>query len=674
LPPGPKSPYPLAAWIFGGALAWALVLTQARPWLSWDRFFFDKNLRWRHQELPPQHPLIAHVSLKAADLDAWSTTREQYDAVAEVVASCRDQGAAVIVLDLLLMRGKDEDFRQLWSQVYGQDDVVLACSLQELPRLPGPSENLGAANLQRDEDGMFRRYQLYYSGEKRPSLAWLAYLKMKRLSQQAFRLNGPRVEVPQLQTDFPNQLFFQPRTAWSELGSGIQFASLSDLRKWQDAGESRLEGKAVFVGYVAPGVSDVGPTVLDPGYPKVGIHATVLSNLLQHRFYQQPPLAWPVLGGLVAFGLGVCLGWWLRLISPLALGLVLVLVWLPTASQQALWGSFLLPWVSWILAALSGLTLVRIWGYRQWSFRLQWMQASMDFQNPLVFKRLGSYLLVEKLGEGGFGAVYRALPAATLDQAGAVAIKLATRASVKSQDSRRRFLREARICRTLRHPGIVRVLESGEHDGILYYTMEWVRGRSLRVWMLQTRTPQEATAMLLPLLEAVAYAHNQGVLHRDLKPDNVLVGEDGSPRIVDFGLAFDQDSSQMTAAQEVIGTLNYLAPERIEGVSYDARSDQYALGVMGYEMLTGNSPFPEIQHPGQALAWRLTKRPQSLTEVVGSEAALFRIVDRMMAHDPDDRYPTLNEAVAELRQAAGPDLQSTLTFERPATLTFERPE
>lgn len=636
----------------------------ARSSLPWDRFFQDNNLRWRHQELPPQHPLIAHVSLKATDLDAWSTTREQYDALAEVVEFCRDQGAAVMVMDLLLMRGKDEDFQQLWEQVYQQEDVILARSLQELPRLPGPSQNLGVANLQRDQDGMFRRYQLCYP-DHGLSLAWLAYLRMKRLKPDAFRLEGDRVEVSSLAIEFPNQLYFQPRTAWSELGSGIQFASLSDLRKWQDSGESHLEGKAVFIGYVAPGVSDVGPIVLDPGYPKVGIHATVLSNLLQNRYYQQPPRAGLILGGLLGLGLGSCLGWWFRLRGALILALGLVALWFPLASHQALWGRYLWPWVSWLLAALSGLVMVRVWRQQQWNFRFQLMQDSTDFQNPLVFKRLGSYLLVEKLGEGGFGAVYRALPASSLDPQAAVAIKLATRASLKSPESRRRFLREARVCRTLKHPGIVRVLESGEQEGLLYYTMEWVRGRSLRVWMLQTRTPQEVAAMLLPMMEAMAYAHSQGVLHRDLKPDNILVRDDGSLSIVDFGLAFDQDSSQMTAAQEVIGTLSYLAPERIEGVGYDARSDQYALGVMGYEMLTGNSPFPEIQHPGQALAWRLTKRPRPLTEVMGTEAALFRVIDRMMAHNPDDRYPTLDEAVADLRLAAGPDLQSTLSFERP---------
>ena len=626
----------------------------ARPWLPWDRAFFDQNLRWRHAQLPAQYPLVAHLSLGESDLNQWSTIREEYDGLAQLVADCRDQGAAVIALDLLFGRGKKAEFEKLWKQVYARPDVVLARNLHEPPPpMPGPPQELGVVNLQRDPDGIFRRYQLYYPEVGQPSLAWATFLKMKRLSPQSFHLteDGYLEQAGEGGLRFPNTLYFQPRTAWAEKGSNIQFARPEDVARWQSEEDFKFEGKAVFVGYVAAGVGDLGPTALDPTYPKVGIHATVLSNLLQNRYYAAPPWFYAVLGGWCALLLGTGLGRLHSRIHPAWVSLVAVPLALWAASSQSLWGSWLLPWVSWIVAGLLALWTPWLWQQRIWRSRLQAMQASADFQNPLIFKTLGSYVMVEKLGEGGFGAVYRAIPADSLDPTQVVAIKLASPEACQNPDYRKRFLRESRVCRSLQHPAIVKVLESGEQDGLLYYTMEWLRGRSLRYWMLQTHTPQEVAALLLPLVEAMAYAHARGVLHRDLKPENIMLEESG-PQIVDFGLAFDSESSNLTAAQDVMGTLNYLAPERIEGVTHDARSDQYALGVIGYEMITGSSPFPETSHQGQALAWRLTQEPVSLRERLNTDSPLIRVIDKMMARQADDRFASLDEALAELREAA----------------------
>jgi CHASE2 domain-containing sensor protein len=632
----------------------------AQPWLPWDRFFFDQNLRWRHSQLPPQHPLIAHLSLGEADLNQWSSLREEYQGLAQVVADSRDQGAAVIVVDLMLTRGKEVDLKSLWEQLYNRPDIVLARGLQETPRLPGPLQTLGVANLQRDDDGLFRRYQLFYPEAGSASLALAAYLKLQGLSTRDVHLDSQGNLEIHGDLRFPNQLYFQPRTAWSELGSQIQFARPGDLKRWKSQEDCNFEGKAVFVGYVAPGVNDVGPIVLDPGYPKVGIHATVLSNLLQQRYYQSPPRFTALLGGWAWMLVGAAISWrFSRRVHPLGLSLAALPGWFVLASHQSLWGSWLLPWVSWGLAALTALWLPWLWRQRLWKSRLLSMQAGADFQNPLMFKTLGNYLLVEKLGEGGFGAVYRAVPSQTLDASQVVAVKLASPEACANEEYRKRFLRESRICRSLDHPAIVRVLEAGEQEGLLYYTMEWLPGRTLRHWMMQTHTPQEVCALLLPLLEAIAYAHSQGVLHRDLKPENVVLGPDG-PKIVDFGLAFDDQSSQLTAAQDVMGTLNYLAPERIEGVTYDACSDQYALGVMGYEMITGCSPFPESSNPGQALAWRLTQEPISLCQRLQTNSPLMATLDKMMARDPKQRYASLREAADTLRAALSADPNQTL--------------
>ncbi|MBS2039832.1 protein kinase [bacterium] len=619
------------------------LLSQARPWLPWDRYFFDRNLELRHGELPSQYPLMAHLSLKETELAQWKTLSQEYDALAEVVKTCRDQGAAVIILDVLITRGSDQDLKNLWREVYRQPDVILVRNLGESVRLPGPDE-VGVASLQRDWDGIIRKYQLYYSQEESPSLAWLAYLRLKRLNLKSFRLTGGRLSDGH--SSFPNELYFQPRTAWSEYGSNIQFVSVKDLDRWQAAGESMLEGKAVFVGYVSPGVGDLASTVLDPTHPKVGIHATVLSNLMQDRYYQNSPWYLPVLGGW----LGLLLG---SLLTRLRAWMALVLgpCWVFMASQQALWGKTLLPWSSWSLAVVSGLALTLIWRQRNWRWNLERLQQSADFQNPLLFKQLGSHLLVEKLGEGGFGAVYRALPAHSLDEEKAVAVKLFRVTEATTEEDRRRFLREARICAELRHPGIVRVLESGQELGYLFYTMEWVRGRNLRFWLKEAHSELEKANVLYSIVRAMAYAHSHEVLHRDLKPENVVM-EQNLPKIVDFGLAVDPNSSQLTSTHSVLGTLGYLAPERLSGVSNDARSDQYALGVIAYEMLAGKSPFPELP-AAEALVWRMTEFPTPLAQLLGESRKLYAIVDQMMARDPSARFADLKEVAEAIEGCLG---------------------
>ncbi|MFN8609803.1 MAG: protein kinase [Vulcanimicrobiota bacterium] len=643
MPPARSFRRRLAGWLTVAALALTPPLSQARPWLPWDRYLFDRNLEWRHGELPSQYPLMAHLSLKELDLQHWQTLRQEYDGLASLVESCREQGAAVIILDVLITRGSDSDLKNLWKQVYRQPDVILVRGLGESIRLPGP-QKVAIANLQRDWDGIIRHYKLYYPEEDSPSLAWLTYLRLKRLKDQATEFSGGELRAGQ--KSFPNELYFQPRTAWSEYGSNIQFVSVKDLERWQAAGESMLEGKAVFVGYVSPGVGDLASTVLDPAHPKIGIHATVLSNLMQERYYTRPGWLVPVLGGWACLLAGSLLS---RLRPWMAL--VLIPCGLFLASQQALWGKTLLPWTSWALACLTGLALTLLWKQRNWRWNLEQLQQTADFQNPLLFKRLGSYLLVEKLGEGGFGAVYRALPAQSLDEGSAVAVKLFRCSDTTPEEERRRFLREARICSELRHPGIVRVLECGEELGYLFYTMEWVRGRNLRYWLRETHSLAEKLAVLAEVVRAVGYAHKHGVLHRDLKPENIVL-EGSQPKVVDFGLAIDPQSSQLTSTHSVLGTLGYLSPERLSGVSNDARADQYALGVIGYEMLAGRSPFPDLP-VGEAVAWRLSEFPTPLVQLLGQDQPIYAVVDQMMARDPSARFANLTEVSEALQSALG---------------------
>lgn len=280
--------------------------------------------------------------------------------------------------------------------------------------------------------------------------------------------------------------------------------------------------------------------------------------------------------------------------------------------------------------------------------RLLALQSAANVQDPLVLKTIGEYQLVERIGQGGFASVYRALPTSTLDPGAAVAIKVVHPSAAESEEFRRRFLREIRISGQLCHPSIVRVFDSGDHDGLLYLVMELVRGRSLRKMMDERETwdLESTTVVIRQVLQAMAYAHTLSVLHRDLKPENVMVGMDLSLKVVDFGLAFDEHSSKLTKSNDLLGTLGYLAPERIQGSGDDHRSDQYAVGVMAYELLAGKSPFPQ-ESTGEALLFRLTQDPVPL-ETLRPDLSerLVGVITRMMAREVGQRFPTTGEALA----------------------------
>lgn len=220
-------------------------------------------------------------------------------------------------------------------------------------------------------------------------------------------------------------------------------------------------------------------------------------------------------------------------------------------------------------------------------------------------ERIGRYRLLELLGEGGTGVVFRARD----EELGRdVALKMLKTAQSFSEARVERFLREARTAARLRHPGIATVHETGRDDDVLFYTMELVAGRPLDP---RSGTLEDRVAILSKSSRAIHYAHEQGILHRDLKPGNILVDERGQPRVLDFGLSRDAAGPEgLTETGAVFGTPAYMAPEQAEGRSalVAATADVYALGTLLYESLTGHVPF-EGDSLGQILHRVLTQEP-----------------------------------------------------------------
>ncbi len=264
---------------------------------------------------------------------------------------------------------------------------------------------------------------------------------------------------------------------------------------------------------------------------------------------------------------------------------------------------------------------------------------------------LGRFQIIEKIGEGGMGRVYKALDP-ILDRK--VAIKVIAFAegsdsNDRIQELRERFSREARLIGSLQHPNIVTLFDYGETEGIVYMAMEFLDGTDLK------KVLKSGVALPLPrkldilkqVCDGLAYAHGQGVIHRDLKPGNIHLLDSGLVKIVDFGLA-RIGSSDLTKAGVVVGTPYYMSPEQIRGKKVDHRSDIFSLGCVMYEFLTGQRPFV-ADSMSQLLQTILTSDPVPLRRIAPAlPEALERVSTRCLAKNAELRYADASAIAAEL--------------------------
>jgi serine/threonine-protein kinase len=259
----------------------------------------------------------------------------------------------------------------------------------------------------------------------------------------------------------------------------------------------------------------------------------------------------------------------------------------------------------------------------------------------------GKYEVVELIGQGGFGQVFRGRdPVLKRD----VAIKTV---SLVAPLARERFLREAEIAAGLRHPNIVSIYDYGEQDGVPYLVQEFLPGEDLSHRIQRRDTGDVATRIdwLIAVAEALQFAHRQGIVHRDVKPSNVRLVQDGSVRLVDFGIAKVLDSEQqLTGTNQSLGTSGYLAPEQLAGSEIDHRADIFSFGVLAYELLTCEKPF--AAETVQATLYRiLTADPTPLASLAPDVPhALAACVERCLRKSPDERYPDFAPLIDELRR------------------------
>src|SRR6058998_347443 len=262
----------------------------------------------------------------------------------------------------------------------------------------------------------------------------------------------------------------------------------------------------------------------------------------------------------------------------------------------------------------------------------------------------GRYRILRKLGTGGMANVYLAEDEVLGRR---VAIKILNDRHAGDDQFVERFRREAKNAASLSHPNIVSIYDRGEAEGTYYIAMEYLDGRSLKE-LIVARGPAPihlAVDYARQILAAIRFAHRHGIVHRDIKPHNVLVDGEGRLKVTDFGIA-RAGVSQMTEAGSIIGTAQYLSPEQARGAPVDQRSDLYSMGIVLYEMLTGQVPFTG-ESPVEIAMKHLSDppRPPSLLRP-DIPPDLDMVVLRALAKSPEDRFQTAEEMDAELGRVA----------------------
>jgi serine/threonine protein kinase len=265
----------------------------------------------------------------------------------------------------------------------------------------------------------------------------------------------------------------------------------------------------------------------------------------------------------------------------------------------------------------------------------------------LTGRSFGGYELKELVGTGGMASIYKAYDK-NLSRWVAIKVVIVNAAGGNEQTLLARFKQEAQAIATLRHRNILTIYGYGEEDGLAYFVMEYVPGGSLkdRIKPDEPFTWQQALTIIIPVSQALAFAHKHGIIHRDIKPANILMPQDDWPLLADFGLAKMQHSGapNLTMPGQVLGTMAYAAPEQIqESMVIDARADIYSLGIVLYELLTSKLPF-QGNTAFDFLMARLTDPPIPLLKANPEVPPIFgAVIDKALAQDPDDRYQKMEE-------------------------------
>ncbi|MGB6123428.1 MAG: serine/threonine-protein kinase, partial [Bacteroidota bacterium] len=269
----------------------------------------------------------------------------------------------------------------------------------------------------------------------------------------------------------------------------------------------------------------------------------------------------------------------------------------------------------------------------------------------MIDRTIAHYKILSKLGEGGMGVVYTAEDTRIQRT---VAVKFLPQHVTPGQQEQERILHEARAAGRLNHPNICTIFAVEEIDDERFIVMEYVEGKTLRELIQAGElSSQMALDYGVQIGEALQEAHSKGIVHRDIKTENIMVNERGQVKVMDFGLAKLKGALRLTKTGSTVGTLAYMAPELIDGRGADVRSDVFSLGVVLYEMLSGRYPF-RGEHEAAIVYSIMNEDPRPLLEYnPDASPALAQVLNRALEKDPEARYQTANELLIDLQRARG---------------------
>src|SRR6266851_1626099 len=271
------------------------------------------------------------------------------------------------------------------------------------------------------------------------------------------------------------------------------------------------------------------------------------------------------------------------------------------------------------------------------------------------------YEILQLLGQGGMGAVYKARDK-ELDRI--VALKLIRSEFAKNPEILRRFKQELILARQVTHKNVIRIYDLGQADGIKFITMDFVEGRDLRKLLVEKGKfpPEQAARIMLQICRALEAAHTEGVIHRDLKPQNIMLDSGGRVYVMDFGIARSAYLPGMTQTGALIGTPEYMTPEQARGEKLTERSDIFSLGVIFYEILTGKAPYPA--DAPLATLWKRMQEPVTPPAQLEPSlpAAVNAIVVKALEIEPEKRFASAREMAGQLEVWLGPSAGSSTVF------------
>ncbi|HTY09558.1 MAG TPA: protein kinase [Bacteroidota bacterium] len=264
----------------------------------------------------------------------------------------------------------------------------------------------------------------------------------------------------------------------------------------------------------------------------------------------------------------------------------------------------------------------------------------------MIGQTISHYTILEKLGEGGMGVVYKAQDT-KLDRF--VALKFLPAHLAASEQDKARFVQEAKSAAALNHPNVCSIIDIQEHDGQMFIVMEFVDGQTLQE-KKGTFSHKQAIDYAIQIAEGLAAAHEKGVVHRDIKPENIMIRKDGIVQVMDFGLAKLQGASRLTKEGSVVGTVGYMSPEQVQGHETDYRTDIFSFGVIFYEMLTGASPFKGVHET--AILYEIVNVDPAPPSTVkpGLPPEVDALLEECLAKEPDERFQSAKEIVRDLRK------------------------